>query len=155
MKDLILALEALPKKWRNTIVGAVVVVVILIITSLFTDAEASGLNQNHDHNINLTVTQEYEPQDVDPLSIANDHQDSGVSDSELDKTRAMVAAGDTCVFDYASGWQGCIGGGFSGDESAINGSLVTRVDQIMIRTNIQADTDFDDYAVGVGGSWHF
>lgn len=132
--------------------AAVVAIVLLIVLNAFTSAEASGWHG--DHNIDLTITHEYPDNDVDPLSMGG-AQDSGVSDSELDKSRAMSAAGDTCVFDYAPGWQGCVGGGWAGSESALNGSIVTRVDEFMIRTNLQTDTDFDDYAIGVGGSWHF
>lgn len=79
----------------------------------------------------------------------------GIDSEEFDKAQAMSAAGDTCVFDYAPGWQGCIGGGWYGSQSALNGSLVTRVDNFAVRVNLQTDTDFDDQAIGVGGSWHF
>ncbi len=78
-----------------------------------------------------------------------------VGDDDFDMAQAMSAAGDVCVFDYASGWQGCVGAGFFGNAEAYNGSAVTRVDQFMIRVNLQADRDFEEYAVGVGGSWHF
>lgn len=80
---------------------------------------------------------------------------TGMNNEEFDKGMAMSAAGDTCIFDYAQGWQGCFGGGWYGSRSAINGSLATRVDQFMIRVNLQTDTDFDEQAIGVGGSWHF
>lgn len=80
---------------------------------------------------------------------------SGMDSEEFDNGMAMSAAGDTCVFDYAQGWQGCFGGGWYGSASAINGSLVTRVDNFAMRVNIQSDTDFDEQAIGVGGSWHF
>jgi hypothetical protein len=76
-------------------------------------------------------------------------------DDERDRTRAMSAAGDVCVFDYAPGWQGCGGAGFYDNAQGYNASAVTRVDQFMVRMNVQTDDQFDKYAVGIGGSWHF
>ena len=80
---------------------------------------------------------------------------SGMGNSQFERAAAMSAAGDTCVFDYAPGWQGCVGGGWYESESAINGSIVKRVDDIMLRFNLQADTDWEEQAYSVGGSWHF
>lgn len=80
---------------------------------------------------------------------------TGIGNSAFENAAAMSAAGDTCVFDYAPGWQACVGGGWYGSASAINGSMATRIDQFVIRFNLQADTDFDDQSYGVGGSWHF
>ncbi len=137
------------------IVKTVTAISIVAFVALMISVNVAVASGSHNHDINLTITHEYPDHDPGPLTIASDNQDSGVSNSELDKTRAMSAAGDTCVFDYAVGWQGCFGGAWAGSESAINGSLVTRVDDFMIRSNIQADTDFDDYVISVGGSWHF
>lgn len=80
---------------------------------------------------------------------------TGIGSSEFNAVAAMSAAGDACVFDYAPGWQACVGGGWYGSASALNGSLATRLDQFVIRFNIQADTDFEQKSYGVGGSWHF
>ena len=98
-----------------------------------------------------TINYNYET--VVEQTIVNN--DTGVSNKDWDTAKAMSAAGDTCVFDYAPGWQGCVGGGWSGGESALNGSLVTRIDQFSLRVNLQTDTNFDEQAYGVGGSWHF
>jgi hypothetical protein len=144
----------LMRKYRmatSLLVGLLVGFLVLV---LFSDADAS--KWNHDHNIDLTITQQYEPHDhdSDPLSISSDPS-SGVGNSELDLSRAMSSAGDTCVFDYAPGWQGCGGYGWSGGEQAFNFSGVTRIDEFMFRMNLQTDKDFDEYAGSVGASWHF
>lgn len=80
---------------------------------------------------------------------------TGMGNTEFEQGMAMSAAGDGCVFDYAKGWQGCVAGGWFESQSAINGSIVTRVDRFMLRFNVQTDTDFDYQSYGVGGSWHF
>jgi hypothetical protein len=145
--------QALPQTLRNAIGFAAGVIAIIILAVIFSgDAKAGG---NHGHDINLNLTYDYDPPDVGGLSIASDNQDSGVQNSELDLSRAMAAAGDACVFDYAPGWQGCGTYGWSGGEQAFNGSLVTRVDEWMIRINIQTDIDFEEYSGAIGGSWHF
>lgn len=122
--------------------------VFTIMAVLAFDAEA----HDHKHNIDLTINHNYPPDDTNGIA---DFSLRGISDEEFDKAQAMSAAGDTCVFDYAPGWQGCVGGGWYGSQSAINGSIVTRVDNFALRLNIQSDTDFDEQAVGIGGSWHF
>jgi hypothetical protein len=134
-------------------VAFLITVVALVNLAFISDARA------HDkHGTTIINNHNYPAPQVDTngsgdSSIVEVY--SGMDSEEFDNGMAMSAAGDTCVFDYAQGWQGCFGGGWYGSASAINGSLVTRVDNFAMRVNIQSDTDFDEQAIGVGGSWHF
>jgi hypothetical protein len=133
-------------KAKIKIFASITFVLMLLLITL--DAEAGG---NHDHDLNLTI----EYPDYAPAPGPTTQVFTGMDNEEFEKGMAMSAAGDTCVFDYAEGWQGCVGGGWYGSQSALNGSLVTRIDNWAVRVNLQTDTDFDEQAVGVGGSWHF
>lgn len=108
---------------------------------------------DHRHDINITL----EYPDPAPAPGVNTTTEiyTGMGNTQFEKGMAMSAAGDACVFDYAAGWQSCVGGGWYGSQSAVNGSIVTRVDQFMLRFNFQTDTDFDEQAFAVGGSWHW
>lgn len=75
--------------------------------------------------------------------------------SIFDKYTAMGAAADYCIFDYASGWQGCGSTGWSNGEQAINAMFATRIDTWMIKFGVQTDRDLDEYQGGVGASFHF
>lgn len=121
--------------WALGLVG------LLLVAMLYFEASA------HDIIIdNSTVNNYYDEQST---------THTGMGNTEFEQGMAMSAAGDGCVFDYAKGWQGCVAGGWFESQSAINGSVVTRVDRFMLRFNVQTDTDFDHQAYGVGGSWHF
>jgi hypothetical protein len=112
-------------------------------------------DKGHTSNLNLTIEHVYPSGGADVQGGSTTQVFTGMDNEEFDKGMAMSAAGDTCVFDYAEGWQGCVGSGWYGSQSALNGSLVTRIDNWAVRVNLQTDTDFDEQAVGVGGSWHF
>ncbi len=129
--------------------GAIVFGVMLLLIVLGNEAKASG---SRDTTTN-TTNNYYQDAAAGVTSVTEVY--SGMSDSTFDKGMAMSAAGDTCVFDYAAGWQGCVGGGWYGSKTALNGSIVTRVDNFALRFNLQTDTGFDEQAFGVGGSWHF
>jgi len=103
---------------------------------------------SHDHN---TTNNYYSA----PETVVTETMFTGMGNTDFEKGMAMSAAGDACVFDYAVGWQGCVGGGWYGSQSALNGSVVTRVDRFMLRFNFQTDTDFKEQTFAVGGSWHF
>ena len=124
------------------------VVTTVILFGIAPQVMAGGYK--HDIDLDLTVNNEF----IYPES-ETEVRYSGMGNSQFERGMAMSAAGDTCVFDYAPGWQGCVGGGWYESESAINGSVVKRVDDIMLRFNIQADTDWEEQSYGVGGSWHF
>lgn len=111
----------------------------------------------HHHNQPIIINVDYPALTTPPVPTSDTiiNETTIVNNDLLDDIMAMSAAGDSCVFDYAKGWQGCISGGWYGSSTALNGSLVTRIDTFMLRVNIQADTEFDEVAGGVGGSWHF
>ena len=131
-------------KYLIKIIGTVTFAVMLLMIAL--EAAAHGVN------VDNSVTHNYYGE-TGSSSVTEVYR--GMDSEEFDKGMAMSAAGDTCVFDYAPGWQGCFGGGWYGSQSAVNGSLVTRIDNFAVRVNLQSDTDFDEQAIGVGGSWHF
>ncbi len=130
---------------ENLLAIAGILMLVLLFIAALSDARASG----NDIYIDNSTHYYSEPES----SVGGSY--TGIDNDEFDKGMAISAAGDTCVFDYAPGWQGCVGGGFYESQSALNGSLVTRIDQIMIRSNVGCDTDWDNCAIGIGGSWHF
>jgi hypothetical protein len=110
------------------------------------------------HHNSTTINNYYtQPAETNQVTEVTNHSitNSYLSGDALDRSIAMSAAGDTCVFDYAPGWQGCVGAGFYGSSQGYNGSLATRIDEFMLRTNLQTDDQLDDFSIGVGGSWHF
>jgi len=123
----------------NTLMKGCLFVMLLIALISFKVGASGGLNTVNNYY--------YGNEDVSTRYV--------VGDTNFDMSMAMSAAGDTCVFDYAPGWQGCGGMGWYGSEQAFNGSAVVRLDQYMLRFNLQADDDFSEFAGGVGGSWHF
>ena len=132
--------------------GTIVFVLMLLAIILADEARAGGDRETTNITNNYYA---YPPGDAVAGVTSVTEVYSGMSDSTFDKGMAMSAAGDTCVFDYAAGWQGCVGGGWYGSESALNGSIVTRVDNFALRFNLQTDAGFNEQAYGVGGSWHF
>lgn len=136
-----------PQKAMIKTLGVIMFGVMMLLIVL--DAEATGKNYI---NLDLTINHDYQPP---PPSSETVEVYTGMDNDEFDKGMAMSAAGDTCVFDYAPGWQGCFGWGNYGSANALNGSLVTRIDNFAVRINLQSDTDFDEQAIGAGGSWHF
>lgn len=160
MKDLWQKYKALPSTPRRLIAFTAGLLLLIIVNSAFGgNAYASNPHHTHgthDQNIDVNVNITHEDNNVDTAGVNDSHsQSSGVRDSDVDLSRAMSAAGDTCVFDYDPGWQGCGGLGFSGDEQAVNLSVVTRHKEVMIRFSAQSDDSLDEMAGGAGVSWHF
>ena len=161
MKELWLKYKALDRTPRYVIAFLAGVALVFMSNTAF------GSSPHHTHETHTdgdhTVIVNVDVDNTQPASSnvdtagANDNhsQSSGVRDSDVDLSRAMSAAGDTCVFDYDPGWQGCVGAGWSGDEQAINFSAAIRYDEVMIRFSVQSDDQLDEMAGGVGGSWHF
>lgn len=165
MKKLWYKYQALSTRNRRLVAFAVGVVLVTFVGSAF-GSSPHHTHETHtdgDHTILVNVDVDASHNEtgggssnVDTAGAIDSHsQSSGVRDSDVDLSRAMSAAGDTCVFDYDPGWQGCVGAGFSGDEQAINLSTVTRYDEMMIRFNAQSDDSLDELAGGAGVSWHF
>ena len=110
---------------------------------------------------NTITTNNYYNSDSPPPVVDQDTgvNSTGVSstgvNSIFDKYTAMGAAADYCIFDYASGWQGCGSTGWSNGEQAINAMFATRIDTWMIKVGVQTDIDLDEYQGGVGARFHF
>lgn len=140
------------------IAGVVVGVIAMMLFAGVVLQPAGASGRDNDVTINLTINNVAPPVDTDPAATttsASGSGDSGVSGNDYSKIFAMQGAADYCVFDYAMGWQGCGSVGFYDGSTGYNAMFATRVDDFMIKFGIQADEYFDEYAGGVGGSWHF
>lgn len=129
---------------RRSMVYTVGVIVFVVMTLLVvTDAFATG----YDRSV-TNITNNYYGDDYFD-------DDNGVGNSDFSQFIAMQNSANYCVFDYASGWQGCGSVGWYDGYTGYNLGLATRVDCWMVRFGVQTDEDFDEYSGGVGGSFHF
>lgn len=139
-------------------------IAIALLFCSFTVAANGNHNQNgHEHEGGSTTTttttttnnttNNYYTQEGSTETIVRSSS-SGLGE-DVDKAIAMSISGDQCVYDYAKGWQGCVAVGYFSDYAALNLSAATRVDELMVRFGVQTTEEVDDFAVGVGVSWHF